>query len=357
MRTWLALLKDAQSRKRLSVNLAALYVVSMALAAYSHYYSLILIALQAVYILFATWKQKTIRQGLLLIYAFFGAIYLHALPPMLSTLKAILTSHTPTAAVSRSGSLAGYLVDLVAFAFDRSEWVAILVIAGWVAYLASGCFLSKKRSDSINTLFPDQLVLLWLLAPVLLMYVVTLMTHVTVVDLLRPRYVIFVIPAVYLLTARSIDRLRPDWLSNGVALIASAGLLASLIWGVGYYTKSTRPDWRSAFEMAVRPDPGGGAVPIITAAYDGAGEVYAYYLRQWDETRIVPDLTLATGQDEANRDRLAGYLQEQQPAATWVILPEDEPLDDFYAVFVANGYTLALSESAAHLEIWQVTKR
>ncbi|MBN1119692.1 MAG: glycosyltransferase family 39 protein [Anaerolineae bacterium] len=357
MHAWLALLKDAQSIKRLPVNHAVLYVASMALAAYSHYFSLILIALQTVYILIAFWKRKTIRQGMILIYAFFGTIYMHALPPMLSTLKTILMSYSPAAAASQSSSLARYVVDLVAFSFNRSDWIAIGIIAVWTASLTVSWFLTRKQSINTGNIFSDQLVLLWLLAPVLLIYIITLVTHVTVVDLLRPRYVIYVIPAIYLLTARSIDWLRPDWLANGTAFIASTGLLFSLIWGVHYYTESARPDWRSAFEITARSDLGDDTIPIITSAYDGAGEVYAYYLRQWDETRIVPDLTLATGQDEANRERLVEYLREEQPASVWVVLPDDEPLDDFYAVFTANGYTLKLSQSAAHLEIWQVTKQ
>jgi mannosyltransferase len=340
MRAWLALLKDAQSKKRLSVNHTVFYVVSMALAAYSHYFSLILIALQVTYS-----------------YAFFGAIYLHSLPPMISSLKTILMSYSPPAVPSQSGNLARYMVNLVAFAFNRSEWIARIIIAGWVVFLISGLWLDRKQSKKPNNVFSDQLVLLWLFIPVLLIYIVTLMAHVTVVDLLRPRYVLYVIPAIYLLTACSLDRLRPHWLANGVIFAASMGLLFSLIWGVDYYTESTRPDWRSAFEITARTDLGDGTIPLITSAYDGAGEVYAYYLRQQDETRIIPDLTLAIGQYEENRDRLAGYLQEQQPAAVWVILPDDEPLDDFYDVFMANGYTLALSQSAAHLEIWQVTKQ
>jgi len=127
------------------------------------------------------------------------------------------------------------------------SWV---VVAGFVFAMLGGLFLSvrgSRRSMSVNKHLPAPggsrwrlFLLIWLLLPILLVYLISLRTPV-----FEPRYLIYITPAFYLLTGLGIVTLsRQSWIAAGLALAAVISFSLLGVWVQA--TVSIKSDFRAA---------------------------------------------------------------------------------------------------------------
>lgn len=172
---------------------------------------------------------------------------------------------------------------------------------------------------------------LWLIVPVLGLYVISLR-----VPLFVDRYLIWIGPAFYLLIARGIDQVRRR-VPVAAALYVTA-LLALNGWGV--WAQATQPiksDWRAAaayVRQGRQPD------ELVMFHISYVREAFEYYYGDASpDADGIPtdDLTKESAVDAAMRERTRGY------GVVWLVLSEPEMWD-------RRGMTAAWLDQHAQIE-------
>ncbi len=248
------------------------YVVTMTLAVYTHYFSLLVffaqgVALVCLLLLPTSWRTQTRRLFRPLLLSFFVTLVL--IGPMLYA--------------SRVGSQTGWIplptprdvINLFRL-FANNSWkyfyaVVILALAGLVigvlASFSAGrrllvrCFFLQQEEDqrvkSYQLLVPFVLILLiWLLVPIVISYIIT---HASAsIHLFLSRYLVATLPAFSLLALPGLLALPRRWLRAVVAL----GLVAlALIFVPQYYAHAQVEEWNTgAFWVEQHYQPGDGLV-------------------------------------------------------------------------------------------------
>jgi mannosyltransferase len=203
------------------------YIVLSSLAVYAHFYSLLLLAAQYLWLRYLsstatsgttwkpTWKTITILVAPILLFV-------------------ATTGAGPLKWIPRPG-----IKDLWDFAvlITGHDGVLLMIAIGVLAVL--GAYPAVHNKSTANE-SPLQFLLVWLLFPILLVLLLSIFR-----PLFLPRYFIFCLPPLLLLVAVGFRRIRPVW---QVPLIVFC-LALSLRGTVAYYTHdfdNERDDWRSA---------------------------------------------------------------------------------------------------------------
>jgi 4-amino-4-deoxy-L-arabinose transferase-like glycosyltransferase len=221
------------------------FVLFASLSLYVHTLSALMVPVYlAAFILAGPLPLGQWRRGLVA----FGLLTLPYLPLLLWQLPLVMDSYDtghPFYPIDRMFSL---LFNLYARGMAMvGSWV---VVAGFVFAMLAGLFLSVRGSHqgghgSRRLPIPGGrrwrlFLLIWLLLPILLVYLISLRAPV-----FEPRYLIFLTPAFYLLTGLGVVALsRLSWVAAG--LVLAAVLTFSLL---GVWTQATAPiksDFRAA---------------------------------------------------------------------------------------------------------------
>jgi len=221
------------------------FVLFASLSLYVHILSALMMPVYlAAFLLARPLPAREWRRGLLA----FGLLTLPYLPLLVWQLPLFLNSYDtghPFYPIDRMMSL---LYNLYARGVAMvGSWV---VVAGFVFAMLGGLFLSvseSRRSTSVNKHIPEPggnrwrlFLVIWLLLPVLLVYLISLRAPV-----FEPRYLIYIAPAFYLLTGLGVVALsRQSWAAAGLAL--AVVLSFSLL---GVWVQATAPiksDFRAA---------------------------------------------------------------------------------------------------------------
>jgi hypothetical protein len=151
--------------------------------------------------------------------------------------------------------------------------------------------------------------------------VVAYLRSVVVVPMLMPRFTFVLLPAVLLLVAIAVSRLRPPWLRAavlcGLVVLSVAHLATS-----GYYDRPRKDQWREA-ARAVVDDPRFDVRSDRCLAMYAVG--FQYYVDQWrPEVRV----------EEATTDTLRRILDEDpSPPVLWLLLAVGaQPPEEFRAL-------------------------
>ena len=191
------------------------YVVASVLAVYAHFYALLLIAAHWLAVRWGSPRERV--QELRSSWITIGVAVL----PLLRR-----SSQRPVP-VRSSGSSARVLRDLTDFFKNLSggnSWILLLafVICCVLAIAPAGRKRLEKQSDW--EIWRSRFLLIWLTFPVALTVVLSFARPVFL-----PRYLIFTLPALLVLVAAGLARLRPAWLMAtalaGVLLLNSGGVL------------------------------------------------------------------------------------------------------------------------------------
>ncbi len=221
------------------------FVLFVSLSLYVHILSALMIPVYvAAFILVRPLPAREWRRGLVA----FGLLTLPYLPLLIWQLPLVVDSYDtghPFYPIDRMFSL---LFNLYARGVAMvGSWV---VVAGFVFAILGGLFASiseSRRSKSVNKRLPAPggsrwrlFLLIWLLLPILLVYLISLRAPV-----FEPRYLIYITPAFYLLTGLGIVALsRQSWIAAGLALVTVLSFSLLGVWVQA--TRSIKSDFRAA---------------------------------------------------------------------------------------------------------------
>lgn len=263
---------------RLHPGFAAGYVVAAAVAAYTHYFGLLFVALQGTVAGLRLLPRPRALLRLLAPYAALTAAYAPWIPHLAEDLgRRSFWIKEPEP---------GALLELYRFELGRWDALAVLVaailavaLARWIAVDARGRQAGKALKLSLVS--PTALLLLWLLAPPLIAWARSQVST----PVFTLRNLVLTAPALYLLIARSLTRLAP---SRPALALAATGLCAMLLFDLGvrrhFYRTPTKEQWREAVQR-VATDRRFSRAPIFVAALDPA--YFQYYLRRCGQCREV----------------------------------------------------------------------
>ena len=232
---WWDLMLGLRYRGELPKREAVWYVVCAVLLAYTHYFGLLLVVLQAAALTALAFDGP---RKVALLYAPVALAYLPWLPGMINQFQ--------------NGGHPGHgqttlqaLPDSFQFLFGRS---ALLVFAAWTLL----CFLLLRGWDDVRPrrkgsgVPPGLLLAGWALGPFVLSYAVSQ----TSAGVLADENLLVSLPAVYLLVARAVTRTfsgkAAGVFQGTVATGLAAASLAYLVFSMDYYTTPTKEQVREA---------------------------------------------------------------------------------------------------------------
>lgn len=299
---FLRYLQDPSRRNRIG------HVLTSALSVYAHFFAGLLMVAQWLSLLMLdrpdlrlqtrkNWRQFAIAISPLVLYVLTtGTGVLKWIPrPGISDLR--------TTAVSLTG--------------NGGIWLALAyAVAGVPAVISA---LRDRKLQVSWEAWRFRFLLLWLLFPITFIYLISQLKPFYLI-----RYFIFVIPALVLLAASAIARLRWRWL-QAVALFVFAAL--SLHGVSGYYQKDfdiTREDWRSATAYLLANSQAGDVVIF----HQPIGRMPFEYYRSRTPVMNPPAVIYPrTGDSLTYRDFYAGHAKDalleslpDQYSRLWVVL-------------------------------------
>jgi len=228
------------------------YVLASALAFYAHYFAALVLVAQLITLLALRRRAALTREWL----GMGAAILLLSVPEIIFALRRgpeMLSWIAPP-------SLGQIPEVLVALAGGSAALLLVLLASG--VWAVAGA-LKEGRA------WPHGFVALWLLAPVVLTYVVSL-----VQPMFLARYLIVCVPALLLFGAAAIERLRRPVAAGGLALLLVAFSSAQL---VDFYRRERGEDWRGATRSVLAAARAGDAVLFFP---DFARKPFGYYQGQ-----------------------------------------------------------------------------
>ncbi|MEZ5331975.1 MAG: glycosyltransferase family 39 protein [Thermoanaerobaculia bacterium] len=288
--TWLLVeaVRRLETEGRLDPRFAAGYLLAAAVAAYSHYFGLLLVGLQAVVAGLRLLGRPRALLRLTGCYALLALAYVPWLPHLLEDLRVRsfwIKTPSPRA-----------LVELYRFELGRWNLLALVVLALLATALVR--WIVEERGTPVGTMLrrallsPTALLVLWLAAPPLVAWVKSQVST----PVFTLRNLAFTAPALYLLTARAVTRLA----RRGTATVAvTAALCVLLLADLGirrrFWTRVTKEQWREAVAR-VRRDERFSDAPIFAATLDPA--YFDYYLRRAPDEDPAPAVRLlVSGRD------------------------------------------------------------
>jgi len=260
--------------------------------AYSHYFGVAFIGLQA-----ATATLLLIRRprALLPLAAVFGAVLLTFLPALYRTW---FLAPKPPDWLKRPHLDA--LWALLVFFFDRSDAFVWLVLA----LSAAATLRTFVRRSALAP--ATWLLIAWLVIPVVSTYLYSQWAPPCFLE----RTLIFVAPPAYLLLARALMQLPMPQ----VSATALVGLFLVHVVGVqAYYTTPTKGQFREAAAYLIAHDQGDQPALLFACAWNVSR--YNYYLERLGSSRRV-ERTIYNAADAA---AVFAAVADRQPTDVWVL--------------------------------------
>lgn len=319
-----------------------------ALALYTHYFALFLIAALGVAWL---WQFVGHRQGL----ERFGAA--HALMALLYAPWAVvvLRRFSEDASYWQGGFKAGEALRSVSARFVGGETLAEGQAALWAAVslaltLVGIIWLARAHAERRPAL---RYAVIWLVIPV-----VAALVLASTAPKFNPRYVLLALPGLLLLWAFVLDGLaaRPGFASRLATLVAVALLLTPFAWATGnwYYNSNfAKAQWREVAEfLRPRIDPTEGVILVSGHAWP----VWDYYAPDMPALHL-PDIDVLDVNQVLDFAATAAPLRAQaaQKPGAWLIGWQHEVVDPNDVV--ATQLELAGREKGSSARFHQLTLR
>jgi uncharacterized membrane protein len=291
---------------------ALVYGLTVALVFHVHYYALVMFFGQmaaAAGILVA--RDRDLRALRFVLIP--GAVVALAMLPWLGPFLRVAGFDRYWPAVPEPWFLVGY--------FHGYFGDSLVLSVGFAALLAALPFLLKRRNedetlDEWNSLRVGAVALGVSVAASL---AVAYARSVLAVPMLIPRFTFVLLPAILLLIAMAVSRIRPARARAGVVVAVVALSLADLALG-GFYTEPRKEQWREAAAWVLddpRFDP---AADAVLALYSPGFQYYADLRGAGVE---IEEATAASLRRVLDRDRT-------EPAVIWLLLARGtEPPEEF----------------------------
>jgi len=236
------------------------YVLCTTFLNYLHYYGCLVIAIQALYLIPMMWMEPKCRHLLITIYGFIVIAYVPWMPTMFDHLFHVRTWLPPPT----HNSLVSFFQALYYPSSQLRTCAALLYVVGilgmfrWV-YLNRNTVTLKKIYG-----YPSSMVLFWLATPLMISYAIS----ISIVPVWQNRNLVIVLPAAYLLLARSISvGIGKRLWQHVVALPMIAMIAYALIIDLGYYSRPQRPQFREVAAYIAERESRYSNAPVIACIW------------------------------------------------------------------------------------------
>jgi uncharacterized membrane protein len=286
------------------------YLVTATLACYLHYFGVLLVVLQAVFVGFLCLRHPSVWWRVAAIYAAVALAY----APWLERASAALVAGPSWMEPPRPTAF----WDLVEFMWNRSSVIAAVAVAlclwlGVRALWAAWRHPGGRRRAFAST---GMLLALWATVPVVLVYV----RSITVAPAFHNRHFLIIAPAVYLLVARAVTQISPRPAARG---LAGAALIAVLLFDLlvvkDYFRRPTKAQFREAAAYLVQHDDPRATTVVLSFSWRPA--YFDYYLERLGSPRRVDLRARQPEEYEAVRRVLA----ERSADVVWLLAAEHPP--------------------------------
>lgn len=312
---WLQLADGVQGDREIPPWTWPLYASAALLACYSHYFGLLVVALQflGLVTIAAIHRRRIVGVGSTYLVIALG--YLPWLRPTLDDL-----GHDSS---WRGGAKLENLLDFWLFLFNRS-WIPAVVAAALLLALAVKALLLEGRGGWRRKLFssPTFWVACWLVLPAAIVFVKSALSEPIFVN----RYLIVSMPAAYLLLARALVRLAPQpRLATLAASVVVGFALYHLVYELDYYTKVTKAQFREAVEhVADREEQ---TPDSLIVGWVWRADYLNYYFERFGSARRIEIRAGTT----AELPSLLEQIDKRQPRHLWLISAHRTAEPDFLA--------------------------
>jgi hypothetical protein len=292
-------------------HFAIAYVLAATLAAYTHYFGLLLIGVQAVVASLRLLPRPRLLPALGAVYCAILVAYAPWIPHLLEDVRLESFWIRPPEA--------GALLDLYRYQLGRWDALAVLVALLLAAAWTRWILLDTREQPLATTLrrslaSPAALLAAWLLAPPIVAWVRSRLAA----PVFTLRNLVLTAPALYQLMARSVTRLAP----GRAGALAGALLCALLLFDLGprrgFYSAVTKEQWREAVSHVLDADAPLSAMPVFAAALDPA--YFEYYFQRNEAPRQV--FLLVSGR---HLDALERELERSGATHFWYLQAHREP--------------------------------
>ncbi|HZY45133.1 MAG TPA: glycosyltransferase family 39 protein [Anaerolineae bacterium] len=316
---WRPLVEQLRQGRNPPRALSLTYILVSIVTCWLHYFGLFFIALQG---LATIWIVRSAQQKLKPGARIFAPIFIAFLPWVPFALRSL--GRGPIW-IPYPGEPISAAADYFAFFFNQSIGLVALValIALWVMLRRAVRMFRQREHLHINLLSPDQLLVAWAAIPFTIVYLISLRTPI-----LTLRNMIIALPAVYLLSARSITRLTPKPIGQTAISVALAAVfMYNLLYVDNYYTQPHKDQFREAVASIVQRADSYPQAYILGYGY--GSEYFDYYFQHFGSPLRVDLSTYDSNQFPI----VTAAIKRAQPKYVWLvsglIIPNDLLLNYF----------------------------
>ncbi len=297
-----------------------LYILTAILASYTHYFGLLFVFIQGVYLVIYSLKIKRSVKLVMVIYLVLLLLFLPNLP--------LMYRQTQYGSIYINAPGIIFPAKLLYHLFGPSYIITIVLTLPVLIYLVRQLQKKKLFRDKNSLTFnPDLFILLWIISPIAAGYIISYILN----PVLEPKNMIIIMPAVYLLLARSVTGLAKNaMLQAAVALVLTAGILWYLLVIYNYYGEPHKEQFREAAAFAAE-NSGGRTLPVI--AFTWKKSYLDYYFKKY-ETDLKTDTIFG---EAADTNKAMRYIKSAPGAYFWYITGHRKP-DSAFVRFLDVHY-------------------
>jgi mannosyltransferase len=338
MGCWMEIRQRMERHDRVSWPWIIGYQCTALASAYFHYFGLLLLAIQAMFVLWEALRHRCSLGTLLIIYIPIGILYAPWLPYMMRQ-----TSAT-TAWISRPSL--DYPFEFFRSLFNRYGGLVLIFAISYVSPIVLWFFnqgrLKELRNNQQTSASSDRVLFWWLFLPVGIVLLLSWLYKPMAIH----RYLIISLPAAYLLAARSIERI-PIHLTQKYLAAALLGLflIFDLIIIKQYYTKPHKEQFREAVEIVVRQEKEFPRSLIVACCY--GQEYFDYYFKRQNSSRRVELVTC----DKEDIQRIQERVGPEPGRYVW-LMRGHRKLKEGFLEQLMEGFQLIRRSSLVGADVW-----
>lgn len=325
------LVRDLHKRTSFDLRMAAGFVLASAAACYLHYFGFVLFAVQAAYLLglvILNRKPSQIGAALLI---FLAVAILYA--PWWQGFYDDLTAREAPAWIVPPGK--EFPIRFLGFALTRST-ILVIVTIGLLLFLLFGEVRRMWRDRQAFSLFAETrtaefFLAYWFLAPFVLAVVKSWISE----PVATSRNLVIILPALYLMIARGIERLpAPALARSGAALLLVGITVYQLLFEVRYYTSPQKHQYREAVDYVIQHEAEWPQTPVVGLAWNKTYFNY-YFERLGGQSRVE---VIAGKEDHI--DRVTRLIEDKSPRAIWYVMMATPKADQAFLDYLDDTFTV-----------------
>ena len=275
---WIDIVTEEASGKFKPYIIIAAYSLSAIITISLHYFGLLLISLQSAGMLFYFLAKKKSLKNFLIAYGIIFLAFIPFIPPLLIDFNPSFKTFIKTPAPF-------IFVEVIYFFFNNSYWFVALA-AGLYLFLFIKFIYDKRisgKGDKKNN-FILLVLILWLVVP----FLVSFLISVTVLPVLKERYLIISLPAALLIFSHAVVQLPINFFLKKIFIGALIFIfLFHLIVKTSYYSRPTKPEFKSAAKYVVEREKDGDPFVI---GFCWSEYMFNYYFERMGSEIAVDDI-------------------------------------------------------------------